>query len=77
MKKFIAILPLLFIATVSNAQQAWPDTTHRNEVGVDVTTLLWQFLGQVSSDGISNYACVYPTPYWVTYRYHFHKHWKE
>jgi hypothetical protein len=75
MKKFFVITALLGTATVSNAQQAWPDTTRRNEVGVDVTTFLWQFLGQVSSDGISNYAFVYPTPYWVTYRYHFHKYW--
>lgn len=69
MKRHLAVIGLIFIAMAASAQQTWPDSTRKHEVGVDVTAFLGQFFSHVNSDGVGTFLTV--SPYWATYRYHF------
>lgn len=73
MQKLLTLIVLMATFGIATAQTAaWPDTSRRHEVGVDVTSFLWQFLGKTDSNV---YGAPSASPYWVTYRYHLHHHW--
>ncbi|MBS1547760.1 MAG: hypothetical protein JST38_12385 [Bacteroidetes bacterium] len=73
MKQVLLFAVIFGLPMSASAQQSWPDTTHRHEVGIDVSSFLWLYSGRAVSDSSSPWML--PAPYWVAYRYHFRNHW--